>query len=316
MYFPYLRGKQFELLALKELSPLLGAAKKTLPIIEPVRSPKGSGLDRCLTALNAEGLDFILVMNPSVGALRGAYVADDVATFVNEHPSSHSWNLGLLLFEDSDVATLINDYASTVGPGRRLTLIHRGVSQGLDGIPALTAALQREFDVIDDALRQRHFRELRKTTLGVTLHDWFPGEERNSAYLNKLESTFSEDHLYYQEEGWYGFSDFLTIGEPYSDGGFTPRAVVIHWTYEPAPGKPIMIRHFTSESNADTTNVGGKFLEAAGKLVTFLNAHDIHTHAAEVMRSHLENSTYPGLGVVKKLSIQNHLELMSEILSR
>jgi len=150
----------------------------------------------------------------------------------------------------------------------------------------------------------------------VTLRDGFPVEERNSAYLSKVESVFTDDHLFYAEENWYGFSDYVTIGEPYSDGGFTPRAVAIHWTYEPQTGGPVMIRHFTSESNGDTSNVGGKFLEAVDKLVAFLDTHDIHTQASEVMRAHAANRTYPGLGIVKKLSIQNHLELMSGILSR
>lgn len=55
MYLPYLRGKQYELLAIKELSGLLGDQQKVVPIIEPVRSAAGSGLDRCLVALSPRG---------------------------------------------------------------------------------------------------------------------------------------------------------------------------------------------------------------------------------------------------------------------
>ncbi len=316
MYFPYLRGKQYELLALKELSPLLGPQNRVTPIIEPVRLSAGSGLDRCLDALIEVNLDFVLVMNPSVGKLQSEFVAEDLATFVNSYNSSSSWNLGLLFDEKTNVQALINDYSRRIGQGRRLTLIHRGVANNLTAIPSLTANLKRTFDVIDDNLRRRHFRELLESSDGVRLSDGFPLEERNSDYLPKEESTFSEDHLYYKEEGWYGFADFVTIGESFTEGGFTPRAVAIHWTYEPKPGDPIMIRHFTSESNNDTTNVGGKFLEATGKLIEFLDAQNIHTQASEVMRSHQNNSTFPGLGIVKKLSIQNHLELVSGILSR
>ena len=221
------------------------------------------------------------------------------------------------LDESTDVQTLIGDYGARVGQGRRLTLIHRGVAAHLAEIPALTSTLRREYDVISDSLRRRHFRELLESSHGVTLRDGFPAEDRNVDYLPKAESLFTEDHLYYQEEGWYGFADFATIGEPYSEGGFTPRAVAIHWTFEPELGSPIMVRHFTSESHPESTaDVGGKFLEAAAKLVTFLDAENIHTQASEVMRSHFENSTYPGLGIVKKLSIQNDLELISGILNR
>ena len=97
MYFPYLRGKQYELLALKELSTLLGAENAVIPIIEPVRSTEGSGLDRCLDALSEAGCDFILIMNPSVGALQGEMAAGDLIDYVSNRAGSDSWNLGLNL---------------------------------------------------------------------------------------------------------------------------------------------------------------------------------------------------------------------------
>lgn len=317
MYFPYLRGKQYELLALKELSTLLGEQQRVVPIIEPVRSAAGSGLDRCLVALMDSSVDFVLVTNPSVGELRNPLVAPDIADYLTHQDRSASWNLGLLIDENTDVGALIASYrANAAGPRRRLTLIHKGIAGALSELPSYTSDLRREADVIDDRWRRRYFRDLLATSRGITLRDGFPGEERNSAYLSKDESVFTDDHLFYSEESWYGFSDYLTIGDSYSDGGFTPRAVAIHWTYEPLLGGPVMIRHFTSVSNGDTSNVGGKFLEAAGKLVAFLDVQDIHTQAAEVMRAHVANNTYPGLGIVKKLSIQNHLELMSGILSR
>ena len=38
MYFPYLRGKQFELIALRELSERMGESGSIHPVIEPVKS--------------------------------------------------------------------------------------------------------------------------------------------------------------------------------------------------------------------------------------------------------------------------------------
>ena len=37
MYFPYLRGKQFELIAIRELVEMMSATGKIIPIIEPVK---------------------------------------------------------------------------------------------------------------------------------------------------------------------------------------------------------------------------------------------------------------------------------------
>lgn len=38
MYFPYLRGKQFELLALREFANKNASNRKIIPIIEPVKT--------------------------------------------------------------------------------------------------------------------------------------------------------------------------------------------------------------------------------------------------------------------------------------
>jgi hypothetical protein len=316
MYFPYLRGKQFELLALREIAPRLKRSGCVTPIIEPVRAPADSGLDRCLTSLIRDSIDFVLIVNPNVGELRSRTVSPVLAEFITARDQEESWNIGVIVEEGTDVGALLQSYTDALGTSRMLTLIHKSLAVSGENVPAVENGFQRGYDIVNDDIKSRHLRSLPRTDRGVTLHDGFVPEKRNAAYIDRQETTFNEDHLYYKSEGWFGFGDYLTIGADFSEGGFSPRAVAIHWTYEPAVGKPIMIRSFTSESNDDVSNVGGKFLEAAGKLVAFLNALDIQTDAANVMRSHVFNHTYPGLGVVKKLSILNHLQMMSEILSR
>jgi len=315
MYFPYMRGKQYELLALKELAPTLGRNGRIVPVIEPIKSPDG-GLQRCLDALWDSGVSPILVLNPAVGDLRSTGLSSVLTKYVNDVATTrHDVRIGVLSNENLDVSRLLDEFGSMLDGRHELALIHDGVVEDADQLRLGTDQLNRRFDLVSDSLRPRHFRPFFDPSTGVIMHDGFPKEERNAAYLNREESVFNEDVIFYTEEGWGGFGDYLTIGKEWSEGGFTPRAVAIHWTYQPAPGKPIMIRHFTSETNGDLANVGGKFLEAVGKLVSFLDQVDIHTAAADVMRSHLASSTYPGLGIVKKLSIQNHLELVAGILS-
>ena len=54
MYYPYFRGKQFELITIREMAPLL-AEKDFVPLIEPVRESLG-GLKRTLEAIrDAQG---------------------------------------------------------------------------------------------------------------------------------------------------------------------------------------------------------------------------------------------------------------------
>ena len=69
MYFPYLRGKQFELIALRELSSLMSDNKnKISPIIEPVRS--SSTFLTTISELAKNDINFNIVVNPSVGDLK------------------------------------------------------------------------------------------------------------------------------------------------------------------------------------------------------------------------------------------------------
>jgi hypothetical protein len=316
MYFPYLRGKQFELLALRELAPRLGREQQVTPIIEPVRAPGDSGIDRCVTSLLNVSLDFILIANPTVGELRSNDLSPAIVDYVVRRDLGESWNIGLIIQEGFDPNVLVQNFRQHFGTLRRLSLIHLSMAIPREDLPAIASEFRRGYDIISENINQRHVRGLPLRERGVTLHDGFMPEKRNAAYIDRQETMFSEDHLYYKDEGWFGFGDFLTIGFEFTEGGFSPRAVAIHWTYEPAPGAPIMIRSFTSNTNGDIGNAGGKFLEAAGKLVAFLDQYDITTDAANIMRSHVHNQTYPGLGVVKKLSILNHLQLISGILSR
>ena len=66
MYFPFLRGRQFELLALRELleNDLIG--DNIIPIIEPVRL--SSSLLKTVELFNKKNHKLVFVQNPSVGA--------------------------------------------------------------------------------------------------------------------------------------------------------------------------------------------------------------------------------------------------------
>lgn len=316
MYFPYLRGKQYELLALKELAGVLGPVGKVIPILEPVRDPKGSGLERCLDALRINSMRFTLVVNPKVGALTtDSQIAPSIRDFIDlKSDLSSNWNLSLIIDEHTNLDQLLSDYQDSFGNRHPLTLIHLEKFDNLDSLRVKTDQLNRVFDVINVKLRKRHYSKFLERSQGVAISDPFPAKARNSDFSDSLESTFSEEHLYYKDDGWFGFSDFLTIGDNYTESGFTPRAVAIHWTFQKSNDGPIYIRHFTSDRSEDTSDVAGKFLEALKKLVTFLDELNISTQAADVLRTHYRNQTFPGLGILKKLSMQNHLELVSNIL--
>jgi hypothetical protein len=91
--------------------------------------------------------------------------------------------------------------------------------------------------------------------------------------------------------------------------------VVIHLTYLNSENQ-VWIRHFTSESNDSISNVQGKFAEAATKAVTYCRKMGLSNTAISELISYYENEHYPGLGTVKKISIKNHLLVMSKFLKK
>jgi hypothetical protein len=70
MYYPYFRGKQFELLSIREMAPVFQAAN-FCPIIEPLRDAL-SGLSRALDVITEVDGRAIVVVNPFHGDLAGS----------------------------------------------------------------------------------------------------------------------------------------------------------------------------------------------------------------------------------------------------
>ena len=65
----------------------------------------------------------------------------------------------------------------------------------------------------------------------VLLDDKFEKQERNADYQDEDDEFFSDDHLYYKEDGFVGFSDYSVVGNEYLEAGFAPYAVAIHIVY-------------------------------------------------------------------------------------
>jgi len=156
-------------------------------------------------------------------------------------------------------------------------------------------------------------RQIRRhiTSGKVLFEDKFNRRERNADYLDNKDEFFSDDHLFYRDEGFEGFGDYSIIGKNYNEGGFAPRAVAIHIVYFDSENA-LRVYHFVSDSNIDTSDVARKFHEAVIKLQAWYNAGQSRqlTSALQVLLDHATNGTYPGLPTIKKLSIMHHLELV------
>lgn len=310
MYFPYLRGKQFELLALRELVPLMMSNREKIsPIIEPVKNT--STLINTLSELRRGNINFNVVINPSVGDFKDSqHILEVIKAKQNGYTN---FQLGILVEPTTNYQSLLQVITDAKLKSNGFAFIHNEI---IDDI----ISIQNEFSQLAPILyniinfkktNRTYYRAFPFETL-ISLDDYFVCLEKNADYLDQ-ESQFSEEHLFYKKDGFIGFSDFLTIGDNYSDAGFLPRAIAIHISYRDDAGR-VRVKHFASHTNDDNTDIAGKFAEANEKLVNWCNEKGINTTAINKFRDLYEIGHFPGLGTVKKLSIMNHIELILNLI--
>lgn len=311
MYYPYLRGKQFELIALKELSDLMALNRNLIsPIIEPVKIT--STLKNTLKTFKDKKINFTIIINPQFGDLKND--SNIILEIIKSELSDYkNYQIGIIFEKTFKLDDLLANIKNANIQSDGLSLIHNTVisEENLNSIKERCESILPitnniiNFDKTNS--NRRYNRNFANDTL-VSLADYFSSQTKNSDYLG-LESVFTEEHLYYKQEGYKGFGDFLTIGDNYSESGFMPYAVAIHISYADAT-KKINVKHFVSDSNGDTSDIGGKFSEANEKLVSWCKQNNIKTSAIQQFIDLKETGHFPGLGVIKKLSIINHIELI------
>jgi hypothetical protein len=311
MYFPYLRCKQFELLALREISPVIGQATYTSPVLEPVKKTTAS-LEKALEKVIDNNINFNLIINPAHGEFVSN--ATGLIAMINAKLAGYeNFQFGILMNQFTNLG-VITAQLESIHFKRPITLIHLDRVNDIDALAEWCAGYEIKYNLHNESFPVRRYRGIISADNKVLLDDKFKPQIKNSDYLLNTEEFFTDDHLFYLEDGFAGFGDYLTIGDDYAESGWLPYAVAIHFTFA-KPNKQIWIKHFVSDSNRDTTDVAGKFGEALIKLIDFINDEGINTVAANEFRQLAQDGHYPGLGSLKKLSLKNHLELVHNLLN-
>ncbi len=314
MYCPFFYGKQYELITIRELAPVMAEAG-FVPIIVPVRRDV-SGLRRCLRSVHDAGGQAVVVVNPNRGALAGD------ATRINELLDKDFVNQdnilrGLLL----TATTSCNDVIARCqeADDSPVVLIHAGFQESA-ALASKSAAL--------GSVRMQIFME---KDCGKLYPDKFPKSagiqhvlirngfqrQRNRDYPPV--EFFSDLHVTYQDT-MDGFGDFLIVGDEYSESGGPAYAVAIHLTYlDPDMDNGMYVRHFLSDGQDTPADPGGKFGEALAKMIEFLNGPSGHkieqTGAIGEYHDLHKQEHYPGLGYVNKLSMKHHIQTLASYLS-
>ena len=311
MYYPYLRGKQFELIAVRENAGRM--SNLVIPVIEPVRSSMNS-LRRALEALIEEEASFIVVANPTVGELKARHelLREELTRdYLHEYAN---WSVGWIAGED----TTEDDILSAFDIHGSVAIIHGGYRSGakladiLSRTPAVALHVFLEGET--SKLYRHHFADETR----ILIRDGFKAQRRNIDYPDV--SHFSDLHITFRDEAVDGFGDYLIVGNDFSEGGGPAYAVALHLTFiDEGEDSDMFVAHFKSEDHETQVDQAGKWEEALEKLVDSVTSPDspvLHSNAAQEFVQLHQSGHYPGLGYAKKISMQHHIELMVSYLSQ
>lgn len=307
MYYPYFRGKQFELIAIREMANLL-AKRSFVPIIEPVRESL-RGLEVTLETVKKVGGQAIVIVNPKHGDHNKA--GDPISSLLKEKfRNAAGISAGILLRNEMTVKQAL-DYHD-IHSGHNPAFIHAGFTDPRDLAENLRKRGVNATNIFNETysslLYRRHFAETKR----ILLRDGFK-RSRNADY--PFLEEFSDLHITYQDMGMNGFGDFLIVGDEYSEGGGPAYAVAIHLTFiDPSKENVMYIYHFVSKTKHTPTDPAGKFAEALGDLVAKAKDRESHIAETSALREFMDlhaKGHFPGLGYIKKLSMKHHVETIA-----
>jgi hypothetical protein len=278
------------------------------PIIEPVRDLLG-GLNRALDAVVEVDGRAIVIVNPHHGDLSdsGASLSD---LLKEKYLNLPGISAGILLKQDTSIAEAMR--CRRIHAAHSPVLIHAGFGEAKMLVEKIGRQDKGQSHVFLEKycgkLYQKHFSGGNR----ILLRDGFE-RKRNRDY--GLLERFSDLHATFGDEGMDGFGDFLIVGDDYSETGGPAYAVAIHLTFiDPDDDDSMWIYHFVSERRDTPTDPAGKFAEALEKMMRVLdkrNSKIIETGAVKEFRDLRRQGHFPGLGHIKKLSMNHHIETLA-----
>lgn len=319
MYLPYLRGRQNELLCLKELLEADKLSPKVIPIIEPVRF--SSTFFATLSKFLEKNHPVIVVRNPKVGSFRDELVemrqkieaetdekkkeklkliVDGYQQVWNDEQIQRAYIVG-----DDVIAKIQNNKINAqdtimINLDRGNYHYYEEYGEEIFGKYTVVPKGGDFEDIVEDNI--------------IVLDDSYHKAKRNMDYIERPDETFSRNHLVYKKRGFAGFSDFSIVGKEFEESGFAPVAIAIHIMYFGAR-EEVKIHHFVSDTHERYSDPARKFEEAMIRLKEWEYFSDIpKTMGLNQLLECYDMGKFPGLGVIKKYSLMHHIQMMGDYL--
>lgn len=319
MYYPYLRGRQNELLSIRELLENGKLSAKIVPVIEPVRF--NATFFSTLSKFIESKREIILIHNPKVGRFNKDY--RDMKKKIEEEKDEKKKNrlqatLGSyleILKSEYITAGYLNDkeIVAEILTGKKdinkIVLIncyqgnYKYYEEHGKELPAKVTFIPKDEDFKDEVYGNV-----------VVLEDGYVKAKRNVDYIDSPDEFFSRNHIIYAKRGYVGFSDYSIVGDEYDEAGFAPLAIAIHIMYYGSKNE-LRVHHFVSESNENISDPARKFQEAMENMLDWELYDEIpKTEGFIRLVDCYNNGKFPGLGVIKRYSLMHHMQMMSEYL--
>lgn len=283
------------------------AASGFVPIVEPVTA-KLDDLKRALDALTENGCSSFVIVNSRHGKNRPTTPA--VESLLQQYPNASTGSPAMALTASTSLADVLAFL--TRHQGRRVALIHAGFTNGPALAQQVTNFQGDLTHVFEDKKTDSLYRQSFLSGTRVIVADGFT-RTNNRDYPDV--EQFSSLHLTYQNDGFDGFGDYLIQGDYFQDGGGGAYAVAIHLTcIDPNDQDRMHIRHFVSDDNETRADPGAKFDQAVAKLVAHVNSPASYVLSTAGLDSFLRCAAgphYPGLGSLKRYSMNHHIETLA-----
>lgn len=315
MYFPYLRGKMFEILAVRDAEFL--PSSRIVPIFEPVQVYTQNGrIYGRFTELIQKRVKFAFIVNSANGNPppnfdQGVRMVRDLSSFRTSAP-----DLVLPAFEIRaenpirQIRTFARKFES-----RQCVIVHRNHDYSIRHLWQALESLHENPPVhvlLDGGASSEVVKSLPASGV-VLLRDGFSVESANVHYPPR--SRFDDLLWTHEDRGYDGFSDFSIVGDRLIVSGGPPNHVALHLTELALDEvRSIATNHFVSRNPTYPGDAPRKYLDALELLIQHVGVPpniEFDTEGVEGYWDSYTNSHFPGLGKPKQWSIMHHMEIIN-----
>lgn len=281
VYYPYLRGKQFDLLALKTLLEADLLSKQVQPIIEPVKQSKTFW--SLIDLFKQKNHPCLIIDNPSAGD----FLTDDGLQSLAAIPLAK--------------ARIVEQPIETYDTQPDMWIIHHAEAAlasdwSTNHIPTLVS---KEFRLLTHVKGPK-----------IIMEDPFTRLPKNLFYTEYATEFFSSRKKSFHQLGFNGYSDFSIDSKIYYESSYPSNRIALHWIFLDETAD-LQLAHLVSDDELPSQK--DKFFQVMAQLSDHEQRFPTNTAGLQLLQNAVDQEKFPGMGVIRKASVMNHLEIVSRL---